>query len=370
VTLGEQARWWGIALVGAMVFLWAFASVATPFIAGMAIAYFLDPLADRLTKRGVSRLWATTIIGLLALAAAVSAVMVVAPLLIQQFNQALEAAPDYLLAFRDFVRARGLEVAPDAFSEGGLLATAFQQFETQVRGWSGKILESAWTGGLALIDYVLLLIVTPVVAFYMLLDWDRMVDEIDHWLPRRHAPVIRRLAREIDVVLAGFVRGQMTVCLILGAFYAVALLAIGLDFGLVVGLFAGLISFIPFVGSALGGALSVGIAAFQFWEQPVWIGVTAGVFLLGQAVEGNYLTPKLVGGSVGLHPVWLMFALSAFGAAMGFTGLLIAVPVSAALGVLIRFGLEQYKLGRLYADGEALIPDDPDHERDAERRAR
>jgi hypothetical protein len=131
-----------------------------------------------------------------------------------------------------------------------------------------------------------------------------------------------------------------------------------------VGLFAGLISFIPFVGSLLGGALSIGIAVFQFWDQPGWIAAVAGVFLFGQLVEGNYLTPKLVGDSVGLHPVWLMFALSAFGSAMGFTGLLIAVPAAAVIGVLIRFGLDLYKQGRLYSGGEPLLPDDPDHLRD------
>jgi predicted PurR-regulated permease PerM len=236
-----------------------------------------------------------------------------------------------------------------------------------MREASVAIVEGVFSGGLALIDFISLAVITPVVAFYMLLDWDRMVDEIDHWLPRRHAPAIRRVAGDIDSVLAGFVRGQFTVCLILGTFYALALVAIGLNFGLVVGLFAGLVSFIPFVGSLMGGALSIGIALVQFWGDWVMIAAVAGVFLVGQAVEGNFLTPKLVGGSVGLHPVWLMFALACFGAAMGFTGLLIAVPAAASIGVLVRFGLEQYRAGRLYQGGEALLPDDPDHERDAAR---
>jgi predicted PurR-regulated permease PerM len=367
VTLGEQARWWGLALLGALLFLYAFSGAITPFVAGMAIAYFLDPLADRLVRLGLSRALATTVISLLALAAAVSVVVILAPILIDQLDAAIRAAPEYLRAFQHFVEVRGAELAPQAFAEGGVLANAFREFEAQVRDFILKVLETAYTSGLALIDYVLLLVVTPVVAFYLLLDWDRMVDEIDHWLPRTHAPTIRRVAGDIDRVLAGFVRGQLTVCLILGAFYAVALALLGLNFGLVVGLFAGLISFIPFVGSLLGGAISVGIAAFQFWDQPIWIAAVLAVFLLGQAVEGNVLTPLLVGGSVGLHPVWLMFALSAFGAAMGFTGLLIAVPAAASIGVLVRFGLEQYRAGRLYQGGQPLLPDDPDHERDHER---
>jgi predicted PurR-regulated permease PerM len=365
VTVSEQARWWGVALLAALLFLWAFSSAVTPFIAGMAIAYFLDPLADRLEARGASRLLSVVIITGLALAAAVGAVMVLVPLVLNQIESIIRAAPDYLVAAQAFVERVGARYAPEAFADGGVLDTAFADVQSQAQAWSQRILASAYSSGLAVIDFIALAVITPVVAFYMLLDWDRMVSEIDHWLPRRHAPAIRRIAAEVDGVLAGFVRGQLTVCLVLGAFYATALLAIGLNFGLLVGLFAGLVSFIPFVGSLLGGALSIGIAVFQFWDQPALIAAVAGVFLFGQLVEGNYLTPKLVGDSVGLHPVWLMFALSAFGSALGFTGLLIAVPAAAVIGVLIRFGLDLYKQGRLYQDGEPLLPDDPDHLRDA-----
>ena len=175
-----------------------------------------------------------------------------------------------------------------------------------------------------------------------------MVAKINASLPREHAPTIRRLAREIDVVLAGFVRGQLSVCLILGAFYAVALMAIGLQFGFLVGLVAGLISFVPYVGSVVGLVLSVGIALFQFWDDKVWILVTAGIFFFGQFVEGNILAPNLIGKSVGLHPVWLILALSVFGTLFGFAGLLVAVPVAAALGVLGRFVVEQYLASPLY----------------------
>lgn len=369
MTLGEQARWWGLAALALLLFVYAFSGALTPFLAGMALAYFLDPLADRLEARGLSRLASTAIITGLAISAAALAALLLVPLLLDQLNQVVRATPDYIASLQDFVEKRGAAYAPEAFGQGGVLDTAFSQFEGQLRDWSLKLLQSAWTGGVALIDTVALLIITPVVAFYMLLDWDRMVSEIDHWLPRRHAPSIRRIARDVDGVLAGFVRGQLSVCLILGTFYAVALLAIGLNFGLVVGLFAGLISFIPFVGSLVGGALSIGIALAQFWGDWVAIAGVAAVFLAGQAVEGNYLTPKLVGGSVGLHPVWLMFALSAFGSAMGFVGLLIAVPTAAAIGVLIRFGLELYKDGRLYQGGEPMLPVDPDHKSDAARAA-
>ena len=210
------------------------------------------------------------------------------------------------------------------------------------------MVETVLTSVGSLVNVVVLLVIVPVVAFYLLYDWDRMIAEIDRLLPREHAPVIRRLAREIDQTLASFIRGMGTVCLILGTYYAVALMLVGLQFGLVVGAFAGLVTFIPYVGAILGGALAIGLALFQFWGDWLSIGLVAGIFVLGQVVEGNILTPKLVGESVGLHPVWLIFALSVFGALFGFVGMLVAVPVAAAIGVLARFGVQQYMDSALY----------------------
>lgn len=225
----------------------------------------------------------------------------------------------------------------------GLLA-----LQNLLKSQSLVLVNGVLNSSLAVFDFLILLVVTPVVSFYLLLDWDRLVARIDSWLPREHLETIRGLARNIDAVLAGFVRGQITVSTILGSFYAISLVLIGLQFGAVIGLVAGLISFIPFVGSIIGGGLSIGVAIFQFWDDPVWIGVVAAVFMVGQFFEGNILSPKLVGGSVGLHPVWLMFALSAFGAILGFVGLLIAVPVSASIGVIGRFLMEQYMDGPLF----------------------
>lgn len=356
MTMGEQARWWGLAVLALILFLWAFADAVTPFVIGMSIAYFLDPIADRLEARGASRLIATVIITVFALAAAAVAVVVLVPLLINQASEIVRAAPRYLEALQNTVEEFGATYAPETFAEEGALAAAFAQFRNEVREWSLSLAGAAWSSGLAVIDFIALAVIAPVVAFYMLLDWDRMIAELDRLLPRRQAPEIRRIAGDVDRVLAGFVRGQFTVCLILGTYYATALLAVGLNFGLIVGAFAGLISFIPFVGSITGGLLSIGIAAFQFWEQPLWIVVVAAIFLGGQAVEGNFLTPKLVGGSVGLHPVWLMFALSAFGVAFGFVGLLIAVPAAAVIGVLARYGLDRYREGPLYHGGAPQPP--------------
>jgi predicted PurR-regulated permease PerM len=175
-----------------------------------------------------------------------------------------------------------------------------------------------------------------------------MTARVDDLLPRDHAPTIRKICRDIDKTLASFIRGQGTVVLILGVYYAISLMIVGLNFGLVVGSIAGLISFIPYVGALVGGALAIGIAIFQFWGDWFSLGAVVVIFAVGQFLEGNILTPKLVGNSVGLHPVWLIFALSVFGALFGFVGMLVAVPLAASLGVIARFLIAQYKTSRLY----------------------
>jgi predicted PurR-regulated permease PerM len=205
---------------------------------------------------------------------------------------------------------------------------------------------------MALVNILSLMVVTPIVAFYLLADWDKLVAKVDSWLPLDHAGAIRAIFIDINTAMAGFIRGQGTVCLLLGLFYALALTVAGLKFGLVIGLGAGLLSFIPYVGALVGGALAIGLALFQFWGAWGWIAAVALVFAIGQFLEGNVLTPKLVGKSVGLHPVWLIFALSTFGTLFGFTGLLVAVPVAAALGVLTRFGIAQYQASLLFKGTE------------------
>jgi len=224
----------------------------------------------------------------------------------------------------------------------------------QARG--GEILNGLLTSAMGVINLLVLFVVVPVVAVYLLVDWDRMVARIDELLPREHAPTIRQLAREVDRTLASFVRGQGLVCLILGTYYAVALALVGLNFGLVVGAIAGLVTFIPYVGALVGGVLAIGLALFQFWGEWVWIGAVAGIFVAGQMIEGNILTPRLVGSSVGLHPVWLLFALAVFGALFGFVGMLVAVPIAAMLGVFARFGISRYQKSALYQGTATAMP--------------
>lgn len=225
---------------------------------------------------------------------------------------------------------------------------SFSDLLKEGAGWLTGLLKSVWSGGQALLDIAGLFVVTPVVAFYLLYDWDRMVAKVNSWLPRDNATIIRELVGQINEALAGFVRGQGLVCLLLGGFYAIGLSLAGLNFGLLIGLLAGLLSFIPYVGSITGFLLSIGVALVQFWPDYFNIILIAVIFAVGQFLEGNVLQPRLVGRSVGLHPVWLMFALFAFGSLFGFVGLLVAVPLAAAVGVLVRFGLKQYLESRFY----------------------
>ncbi len=340
----DQIRYWGLATVAFLVILWLLGNVMLPFIVGGAIAYFLDPLADRLQRMGLSRISATVVISLVALLVVVLLVLAVIPSLISQLNALIEAAPEISQQVQTFM----LERFPDLADRTSTIRKTLTQIGAGIEARGGELLNGLVTSALSVFSVLVFLLVVPVVAFYLLLDWDKMVARIDSWLPRDHAPTVRRLAGDIDDVLAGFVRGQVSVCLILGTFYSSALMLAGLQFGLVVGAIAGAITFIPYVGSLVGGALAIGLALFQFWGDWWSIGLIAAIFAVGQFIEGNILTPKLVGGSVGLHPVWLLFALSAFGSVFGFVGMLVAVPIAAVIGVLTRFAINQYRESLLY----------------------
>jgi len=352
-----QAAFWIGALLFLLLFLWIFSGILLPFIMGMALAYLLDPFADRLERAGMSRFWATVTIVILSVLILTLVGLILVPLLISQLSSLLENLPSYAARLQALAnRFLRTEIGQyfGAQQEGG----GVDQVVAQGAAWLATVAGSIWAGGRALINTISLIVVTPVVAFYLLYDWDRMLGRMDALLPREHAATIRRLAHEIDGALAGFIRGQGAVCLTLGIFYALALTLVGLNFGFLIGVVVGLISFIPFVGSIIGFVLSVGVALVQFWPEWIWILVVAGIFAVGQFLEGNILQPRLVGSSIGVHPVWLMFALFAFGSLFGFVGVLLAVPVTAAIGVLVRFSVEQYRRSALYKGGDGGPPQD------------
>ena len=356
--MGQTAtgRWifWVAAAALFLLLMWVLNDILLPFVVGMVVAYFLDPVVVRLQRARMSRTMATTLVTIVAVLVAVGVVMAILPPLFGQIQSLITKAPEY------FVKALG-RIQPllePLRGRLGLDPPSLHDLQSEATQWAGKGLEVAGgiagalaARGVAIINLVGLLFITPVVTFYMLRDWEKLVAAIDNSLPLEHADTIRKLTAESNAAIAGFVRGQALVCLALGTFYGIGLTLVGLQFGLVIGLVAGAISFIPFVGTFVGGVMALGMALAQF--PPEWIGVVkvAAVFVVGQMLEGNFLSPKLVGDRVGLHPVWIMFALLAGGSLFGFTGVLIAVPVAAVLGVVVRHFIARYRESALYRGG-------------------
>ncbi len=345
----RQTLFWLGAALAAILLLALLRDTLLPFVLGAAVAYFLDPLADRLEKIGMPRLLATIVIVVAFGVILATSLVFLLPPLLEQLTGLAARLPSYIQSLKDIVLGFGERWFGDVLksSDSGIEQAA-AEFIQKATGWFGRFLGSLWSGGMALVNTLALFLITPVVAFYFLLDWDRMVTQVDRWLPRDHAETIRRLAREIDAVLSGFVRGQITVLILLGTMYVIGLTLIGLNFGLLIGVTAGVVSFVPFVGPLVGLLIGGTVAIVQFGSDWVPIAGVFGVFLAGQAIEGNLLSPMIVGERVGLHPVWLMFALFVFAFLFGFVGMLLAVPAAAAIGVLVRFALQKYLESPLY----------------------
>ncbi len=350
-------RFWLAVAVAFVGGLWLLNDILLPFVVGAVVAYFFDPVVERLQKHGLSRSWATAAVTALAVLIAVAALLAIVPPLVGQAEKLIVKAPQY--AVRIATRIQPLiEPVREQF---GLPALSLHDVQAEATKWAGQML--AFIGGaaaglarqgVAIVNLLALLFLTPVVTFYLLRDWSNILASLDNCLPRQHADTIRKLVRDSNAAIAGYVRGQALVCLCLGAVYAVGLSIVGLEFGFVIGLIAGAISFIPFVGTLVGTVLGVGMAIAQF--PPDWMGVgkVALVFLIGQMLEGNVLSPKLVGDRVGLHPVWIMFALLAGGALFGFVGILVAVPMAAVIGVLVRHFIGRYRASSFYRGTDAV----------------
>jgi predicted PurR-regulated permease PerM len=339
---------WIAGFIALVVVLYLLRSILLPFVVGMASAYFLDPAADRLERWGCSRIVATSIITAIFLLVIAGVLFLVVPLLYRQTLDLIADIPRHAEAIKGLVAwATGL--LEDRLSAEQLkgLKESLQGFSGEAVKWFGGVVARLLKGGLALFQIASLIVVTPVVTFYLLNDWDRLVAKVDGWLPRRHQSDIRALSKAIDGRLAGFLRGQALVCLALAVFYAAALSAAGLKFGLLVGIVAGLLSFIPFVGATLGFVAAVGLALVQF-DTALPVIIVAAIFMAGQLIEGALLQPKLVGDSVGLHPVWIIFAVFAGGALLGFLGVLLAVPIAAIIGELSRFALKRYQASPMF----------------------
>ncbi|VEJ45452.1 AI-2E family transporter [Bartonella vinsonii] len=348
----KQIFFWLGTLVFFILFMFVFGSVLLPFVAGIVLAYFLNPIVQLLERCGIRRVFGTILITLFIVVVFVASLIILIPIISWQIQQFMsDGLPIYINRIQTFFVEHDFDWVRHYFGSDP------NELQSNIKGLLGKssdfitsLLNSLLKSGKSIVNLVSLFIVAPVVAFYMLLDWPRMVAAVDSLIPRDHLETVRSIFHEMDRAIAGFVRGQGTVCLILGGYYAIALTITGLNFGLLIGMFIGLISFIPYIGTMSGFVLSVGVAWVQFYPNNWgWIVVIMVLFLIGQFIEGSILQPKLVGSSVGLHPVWLMFALFAFSSLFGFTGMLVAVPAAAAVGVLVRFALHTYLNSQMYS---------------------
>ncbi|WP_421697312.1 AI-2E family transporter [Ancylobacter sp.] len=352
----KQVTFWLTMLGLFIAAAWLLSSVLLPFVAGLALAYFLNPVTTWLQRRGVNRLVASLATITLTLLLGILLMLLVLPIFGSQLAAFIQRLPEYIGKLQNLLTGEGESAAWLRDFVGDRLPSiqsGVNELVSQGAAYMLTLIQGLWTGGQALISVFSLLVITPVVAFYILNDWYSMVHKVDSWLPVRHRATIRDIARQMDGAIAGFVRGQSLVCLILGSFYAISLTMTGLNFGFVIGFVSGIITFIPYVGSLTGLVLAGGVAIVQFFPDYSMIAIVIGIFVFGQFVEGYILSPKLVGDSVGLHPVWLMFALLAFGYLLGFLGLLLAVPLAAAVGVLVRFAINQYLESPLYTgEGE------------------
>lgn len=348
MTTQQKSFFWLGGFIVFLLLIFLLRDVLLPFVVGMAVAYFLDPVCDWLESHGVSRTMATSIVTAIFFVIFVLALSFLLPAAFREFEAFIRKIPAYLDALEQ--KATPLVILLREYLNGldfNLLSDKAAGVTADIFKGVGRLTQRVVSGVGTVVNLLSLILLTPIVTFYLLRDWDLIVAKVDSWLPLQHAETIRGIAREVDRTLSGFVRGQISVCVLLGLVYAIGLTAVGLDFGLVIGFLTGVISFIPYFGMLLGFAVGLGVAVAQFSEL-LPIGLVALVFGAGQILEGYFLTPKLIGGRVGLHPVWIIFALMAGGALFGFLGVLLAVPLMAVIGVLIRFFLKQYLGSPLY----------------------
>lgn len=345
----RQVFIWSLAFLALVVFLALLRDAVLPFVLGIVLAYALNPLVNFVMRIGLPRIAASAFVLLLGLGFIAVAMVIVVPLVLEQVQKLALGLPEHLRQLRHVVEEIARQRLGDRYPE---FAGTIDRAMVSISGNWGTIAGSAANQVIAqlrtVVSVISLLLVTPLVAFYILVDWEPMLSKIDGWLPREHAPTLRRLGSEINDAISAFIRGQGVVCLILAFYYATSLQIVGLQYGLLIGLVTGISSFVPFVGWALGLIVSMALALAQFWPATNPLMMVAAVFLIGQALDAAILSPGIVGSKIGLHPVWLLFALVVFSSLFGFVGVLVAVPVAAAVAVLVRFGLNAYLESDLY----------------------
>lgn len=347
--------WLALGILLLLVFFVSVRGILLPFVVGLAVAYLLDPLADRLETWRMPRWLATSVAIVVFFGLLISLFIAMAPLMRDQIVGFAQALPGYVAKVRPLVVGLIHEAGGTEQAE-----TLMQQSGGKLVEWIGAHVGQMLASGIAFFNLLTLILISPVVAFYLLRDWDLIVARIYSWLPRRHLETITTLMNEVDYALSGFVRGQFLVCLALAALYAFGWSLLGLNYALVLGLIAGLLAFVPLAGPFFASALAVLVALGQFGADWLKVGLVYGVFVIVQGIEGSILTPNLIGNRVGLHPAWVIFAIFAGGELMGVLGIFLAVPVAAIVAVLSRWLLQKYLASRLYDDGSTPSDERPE----------
>jgi predicted PurR-regulated permease PerM len=334
---------WLLLIFGFVALFWAARAVFSPFIAGFILAYLLNPPALRLERLGVPRWLAAVAVLTIFVTLFVGIILAAAPIIQAEVIQFIDNLPR-LVATAEPLIQRGLRWTESAKSMDDIL----KNVSAQAAGWLTSSLSTIVAGSLAFVNVVSFVVVTPLVAFYLLRDWPVILAQIDSWWPRAQAPAMRAVLHDANAALGGFVRGQSLVCLSLALFYAGGWSLVGLNYAVILGTLVGVLAFVPFVGVLFAVSLSMLVALGQYGLDFSALSLVIGVFLIGQVLESSVLTPNLIGTRIGLHPVWVLFAVFAGGSVAGLAGVFLAVPVAAVLGVVVRAVLAHYRASGFY----------------------
>lgn len=350
MTTWQQILFWALAAVVLAGIIVLFKSILLPFVLGAFIAYMLNPMVNKLTSHGMKR--RRVVLGILCsfIVIFTLVIAIISPILFKEMMNFVEHAPEIFQKLWAMAKPHihwiqskfGYEISVDEVQD------AVKENVGKALQVSKGLVSSLTSGGIAIIDAIVTILVTPIVAYFLLKDWPRFIGQITSLLPVHYKSTIKSLSNQIDQKIAGFIRGQITVCAILGMMYAIALSIAGLNYGFLIGLGTGVLSIIPYVGSTIGLITSLGVAFLQSDGDWGYVGIIAAIFATGQFLEGNFITPRLMGNSVGLHPLWILFALMAGGSLLGVLGMMLSIPVAAAIGVLLGFLIEQYKKSPYY----------------------
>ncbi|HEX5121769.1 MAG TPA: AI-2E family transporter [Rhodanobacteraceae bacterium] len=353
---GLDIRWQWLILIGIVGFvIWLLKPVLAPFVLAALFAYLGDPIADRLEKR-MPRAAAVSLVFLVMIIVFVAILLVLVPFIERQISNFLAQLPTWIDWFQTRA-APWLEehfgVSTDVLDTQKLIGV-LQDNWREAGGFATTVVAKVSKSGLTIVGWALNIVMIPVVAFYLLRDWDIMVARIHALVPRSIEPVVTRLARESDEVLGAFLRGQLSVMVVLGIIYGVGLWIAGISVGPLIGMIAGLISFVPYLGAITGVLMGLiaAIVQYQDWQHVAYVAI---VFAIGQTLEGYVLVPRLVGEKIGLHPVAVIFAVLAGGELFGFVGVLLALPVASVVMVLLRYAHERYTASELYRSSDEPV---------------